>query len=326
MNLVESYEIIKPSIVAFTPKFHIGKPKMEFPPIFGTGFIVADGLVATNDHVIQIINKLPKPPDCPPEIWPVDCMLLHQIENKGLAIINLDVIGVFGVQNIKHDKNYMGSKKPDIAFAHVKMKNLPSVKIKYDLNHIKEGREIATAGFPMGTDTLTAPGYLHQLSPTLQNGIISAVLPFPCKHPHSLMINIMAQGGASGSPVFLPETADIIGVLYAGLEETRNTIFGSPQNILNDIKNIEKSIHQHIFKTPTNFSYVVPAHFIEKSLEKILKDENYKFPEDTESFDEYLKTKDIVIIERGKGIEYNIWQGSAKLESRIKEVLKKKST
>ncbi|GAJ23629.1 unnamed protein product, partial [marine sediment metagenome] len=33
------------------------------------------------------------------------------------------------------------------------------------------------------------------------------------------MINIMSQGGASGSPVFLPETGEVIGVLYGSLEE-----------------------------------------------------------------------------------------------------------
>jgi len=30
---------------------------------------------------------------------------------------------------------------------------------------LEEGLEVATAGYPMGTDALTAPGYLHQVTP-----------------------------------------------------------------------------------------------------------------------------------------------------------------
>jgi S1-C subfamily serine protease len=77
MGLVESYQKIKPSIVAFVPKFHVYEPNTslpQFPPIFGTGFIVADGLAVTNDHVVRAISKLPKPPDCPDDIWPVNCL------------------------------------------------------------------------------------------------------------------------------------------------------------------------------------------------------------------------------------------------------------
>jgi S1-C subfamily serine protease len=51
MNLEETYQKIKPSIVSFVPKFYPKKPIHEFPPIFGTGFIIADGIVVTNDHV-----------------------------------------------------------------------------------------------------------------------------------------------------------------------------------------------------------------------------------------------------------------------------------
>src|SRR5262249_9730177 len=73
--------------------------------------------------------------------------------------------------------------------------------------------------------------------------IVSAALPFPDVHPHGYLINIMVQGGASGSPVFLLDTGNVIGAIYASRLD----------NCL-----------------PTNFSHVVPSHLILR----VLTDEN----------------------------------------------------
>ena len=73
---------------------------------------------------------------------------------------------------------------PDLAFVPVKARGLPAVALDGP-EAIDEGTEVATAGFPMGTDALMAPGWIHQVTPTLQRGIISAVLPFPCPTPHA---------------------------------------------------------------------------------------------------------------------------------------------
>jgi len=314
MTLTESYEKIKPTIVAFVPRFmpsyYPNKPVSEFPPIFGTGFIIDDGIVVTNDHVVNVIPKLPKPPDCPPDVWPVNCLLWHYIREKGMATISLDVLGVLRISRIETGEIYYGPPKPDVAFVHVKMKELPKAIVKYNLKEIQEGQEVATAGFPMGTETLTAPGYLHQLTPTLQKGVISAVLPFQCDTPHAIMINVMVQGGASGSPVFLPETGDVIGILYAGLEEKRQTKSGLPDNIRKDVEKFEPSIHSHVFTAPTNISYVVPAHYIEKMLQQIKDDPNIKFPDDTLTLEEYINKGGQIVRKRGEAPPIKIWQGA----------------
>jgi len=321
MNLIESYEKIKTSIVAFAPLFqpisNPEEPPAEFPPIFGTGFIIGEGIVVTNDHVAKVIPKLPKPKDCPPEIWPVNCLLWHFIPGKGMATIRLDVLGVMGISHMEPGEIYYGPPKPDIAFVHVKMKGLPKANVKYNLREIKEGRDIATAGFPMGTDTLTAPGYLHQLTPTLQKGIISAILPFPCDHPHALMINVMVQGGASGSPVFLPETGEIVGILYAGLEDNKQTKSGLPRKIKKEIEQYEPSFHSHFISLPTNISYVVPAHYIEKMLDMVKDDPNLKLPEDTLDMDEYISKATLVGLKRGETPPVKIWTSKETLRRKL---------
>lgn len=311
MTLIESYSKIKPAIVAFVPKFqtisHPDDPAPEFAPIFGTGFIVDEGIVATNDHVVKVIPKLPKPPDFPPDEWPVNCLLWQFIPDKGMATISLDVIGVIRITKMKTGEIYYGPPKPDLAFVHVKMKELPKINVKYDLKEIKEGQEIATAGFPMGTKTLMAPGYLHQLTPTLQKGIISAVLPFECEKPHSLMVNVMVQGGASGSPVFLPDTGDVIGILYASLEESRCTKSGLPNNIRRNIDELKPSIHSHIFSAPTNISYVVPSHYIEKMLQQLKADPSMKLPDDTLTLKEYISRAELVVRKPKEVPSLQIW-------------------
>ena len=65
MSLADTYEKIKPSIVAFTEKFSIftdaelhDKRNVSFPPILGTGFVVDEnGVIATNNHIYEEVRK-----------------------------------------------------------------------------------------------------------------------------------------------------------------------------------------------------------------------------------------------------------------------------
>jgi hypothetical protein len=50
-----------------------------------------------------------------------------------------------------------------LAFVRVKVRGLPVVSL--DAEIVEEGREVGTAGFPMGTDSLTAPGGSTKLRP-----------------------------------------------------------------------------------------------------------------------------------------------------------------
>ena len=226
VDLAATYQEVRKSIVAFVPR-HItlreGEEAPEFPPIVGTGFIVDEGLVVTNDHVVRSLARLPRPPETPLEEWPFTALLLHEIPTEGIAQVPLEVLGVGALGEIQVKGHYYGPRRPDLALVHVKAKGLPILAVDSQAVPLKEGMVVATAGFPMGTDALRAPGYLHQITPTLQQGIISAVLPFSTPRPHALMINVMTQGGASGSPVFAPDRPAVIGVLYAGLNELQTS-------------------------------------------------------------------------------------------------------
>jgi S1-C subfamily serine protease len=281
MGISSAYKIVKNSIVAFilkyVPLFDEKELPPPFPPILGTGFVMReDGIILTNAHVVRAFSKAPRPPDAPADEWPVIALLFKRIE-QGMIRIPLEILGVGGIKKFDTGVAYYGPKEgPDIAFVHVKARGLPAVTID-SKTLVEEGVEIATAGFPMGTDALTAPGWLHQLTPTLQRGVVSAVLPFACETPHAYSVNIMAHGGASGSPVFLTDSGAVVGVLYGGLHDIDFTLK-----------------QKDPFRVPTNISYVVPAHYIVRLLEEIDSLANMKLPPDTMTINDMLANSELV--------------------------------
>lgn len=288
MTMQETYKDIKGCIVAFIQKYiPVQKDKSQppiFPPIIGTGFIVReDGLIGTNAHVAKAFNRVFRPPDISEDEWPVYAMLFKQ-SPQGMIEIPLEISGVMAISKYEHGKVYYGPKEgPDLAFVHVKAKGLPTIDIAGDIL-IEEGMEVATAGFPMGTDALTAPGWLHQLTPTLQKGIVSAVLPFASQTPHAFSINIMTQGGASGSPVFDCHNGKVIGVLYAGLNDLEVSI-----------------VKKDLYRVPTNISYVVPSHYIHTLFRQNASIFDQEQPPDTMTIDEMIEKATLQnVFEKGR--------------------------
>lgn len=274
MSLTVSYQKVRDSIIAFVPKYEPiwGKeaPPPPFPTIIGTGFIVKkDGLIATNRHVTDEFFNVFKPPEAESE-WAVHACLLR-LTPGGMAKVPLEVLGFYQAK-FEIPENYYGSKQgPDISFVYVKARDLPALDIDKE-SEIIEGMEICTAGFPMGTDALMAPGYLHQISPTLQKGIVSCVLPFTCSTPHAYAVNMMTQGGASGSPVFLPDSGRIVGVLYGSLNDFRRTLN-----------------QKDIYTVPTNISYVVPSHYVSAALKQFDEEKVFELPKDAKPLDEIIE-------------------------------------
>jgi len=246
------YPTLKSSIVAIASKV---SKNPEFPDIIGTGFIArSDGIIFTNDHVIRAIKKLPRLKRMGPNDWPVIVLYFHWVPDKGMMLIPLEVKGIGILKREKPAEGYnYGPEIPDLGFIHVPMKNLPALKIGERLD-LQEGDEVMLAGFPMGTNTLRAPGWLHQLTPTLQSGIISAILPFSCDNPHAILLNIMTQGGSSGSPVFNPLTSEVIGIEYAGIVEPK-TLSGKSGIF--------------IFEDNTSLTLAIPAKIIHEIYQKI---------------------------------------------------------
>jgi len=177
---------------------------------------------------------------------------LHNTE-PGLIFVKLRVLSHALCAGFRTTEHYYGPSSPNIAFVQVNAAALTPVR--FDDATPSMGADIAIAGYPTGDDLLTAPGHLHHISPTLQRGIVSAVLPFASRYPHALMVDIMTLGGESGSPVFQPHTGRVVGMVCSGFTDDLSTSIEHPHDEAD-------TPHTHTLKIPTNFTYVVPSRLI----------------------------------------------------------------
>ncbi|MBL7083427.1 MAG: trypsin-like peptidase domain-containing protein [Candidatus Aminicenantes bacterium] len=250
-KLQNVYPKVKCAIVAIVSKV---STQPHFPPIVGTGFIAReDGLIFTCDHVVNAIEKLPRKKGASKDEWPADILIFHNVPDKGMAIIPMEIKGVIQTALFKPKGYYYGEDIPDIGVIKVNFTGLPKIELKSEIS-LNEGDVVAVSGFPMGEDVLIAPGWLHQFSPTLQTGIVSAILPFPCKSPHSILVDIMCKGGSSGSPIFDIESGEVLGMVYAGLNERK--IIRGKNTLL-------------VYENSSSLTLAIPCNFISTMLERI---------------------------------------------------------
>ncbi len=234
--LADVFDKIRPTIVAFGSRVVTTTPGRQprFPEIIGTGFIVdSRGIVVTNAHVIEALTKLPKHPTRPES--PALAILTTEVDSKDgmhhLGTLFTSIVGFNLIQSFVPEGPFYGQRLPDFGFVQLRARDLPVLPLADEPDLLRAGVEIATGGFPLGTDALTPFEGVSQLTPFLRHGIISSVLPFPCPYPHGFTIDIMSQGGASGSPIFLPHEPKAIGILHAGFEGT-NITYAVPSHIV----------------------------------------------------------------------------------------------
>jgi hypothetical protein len=69
----------------------------------------------------------------------------------------------------------------------------------------------------MGEVPLTMMERLNQMTPFLRRGIVSSVFPFPIAQPHGFTMDIIQQGGSSGSPIFRVDRPEVVGMMSSSL-------------------------------------------------------------------------------------------------------------
>ncbi|MEK6321016.1 MAG: trypsin-like peptidase domain-containing protein [Acidobacteriota bacterium] len=230
MSLAENFEVVRPSIVALGSRISISKPGKTppFPFLLGTGFVVDPrGIVVTNRHVADDLMQLPVHPKTGAHtaFAMLSSPAVHDDAHgqvQGLFFVDIRDYRV--LDSFASTQQYYGEPVPDMAFLQIDACELPALELATRKNTWQIGMSIATAGFPLGNDALVVYGNINQITPLLRHGIISSLYPFPCSVPHGFTIDVMMQGGGSGSPIFLPDTPTVVGLLHGGFPGTNITI------------------------------------------------------------------------------------------------------
>lgn len=212
-TLPETIRKVKPSIVGIGTYMPSRRPAAR---LLGTGFVVGDGrTIATNHHVANIDLDL-------------------ELNEK------LVVFSGVGKQAKTHGaKIIRSSPRHDLALLKISQ-SLPTLSLADDV-FAQEGESIAFTGFPIGS--------VLGLYPATHRGIVSAITPIAIPSPSSQQLNAAkiqslrnpisvyqldatAYPGNSGSPVYRPDTAEVVGVLnQVFVKTTKEDVLSKPSGI-----------------------------------------------------------------------------------------------
>jgi hypothetical protein len=295
MSLTDLYESAGPSIVGFISRM-VQAPTNQpssFPEIIGTGFLVtADGVVATNRHVVDALWRLPL---IPGTNEPAGAAFIFMVSDDKLGgqILNLKIRDVAALQGRGSESDWYGQDVPDVGFVQLQITGMPFLELATEDFAIMPGMEIATMGYPMGTLPLVLLNKVNQLGPFIRRGIVSSVYPFSSAQPHGFTIDIMQQGGSSGSPIFAGDSPRVVGMMWGSVIEPRQA---------------ESASLSLTYTLNTNISICEPTDIIKDALTKYLSQrkplepstlslqqlrEQYPRPENTTGFKWSMNPLDI---------------------------------
>lgn len=219
-DLPDTIDRVRPSIVAVGTAYPARQPigNRRSNEVRGTGFAVGDGrLIATNDHVI------------PDE--------LDTDNRQALAVF----VGRGNLAQVRPAQVLARDPAHDLALLRIQGAALPPLAFGED-DALREGQTLAFTGFPIGA--------VLGLYPATHTAIIAARTPLVRAAnsardltPEQMVrlrrdpvevfqLDAIAYPGNSGSPVYLPDSGDVIGIINSVfVKESRETVLQNPSGI-----------------------------------------------------------------------------------------------
>ncbi|MGH8852216.1 MAG: S1C family serine protease [Casimicrobiaceae bacterium] len=217
---IETIERVKGSIVAVGTYERTRTPAFRF---LGTGFAVDDGTrIVTNAHVVP--------------------RLLDPAQREALAIlIPMPDKGDPNHVQVREAKEVAIDAGSDLALLRIAAPALPPLKLGRSAD-VREGQEIVFTGYPVGA--VLGP------HPATHRGIISSITPIAIPQPRAGELNAQsihrlaagpfpvfqldatAYPGNSGSPLYDPETGEVIGIVnMVFVKTTKEAVLTQPSGI-----------------------------------------------------------------------------------------------
>jgi len=229
MPFRQAYRTVENSVFAVVQKFH--RLNAHLPNIIGTAFMVsANGLAVTCQHVVDIGLQLAKPPGYAG--LPFQGMMWREVTVGGVS----QWAGIPFAIHAHGGTNFQGpppawvqGASPDVAFLLLPFRTNSYLHFAADEAEI--GEMTGFSGFPMGNRVLLGyNGGLRQESSTLHWGVVSAIHPHRLHpSPYGFLVHANSQQGASGSPVYRPDS-EVVGMVYMGIPEIYIADPNNPQN------------------------------------------------------------------------------------------------
>ncbi len=228
-TLAGSIKQVKSSVVAVGTYHPTRTPRAK---LTGTGFVIGDGRhVITNAHVLpDVLDGKNK-----------ERIAVFAGQGSKPEVITAETVAL--------DRNY------DIAVLKMRRRKLPALRLGRSRG-VEEGRRVAFTGFPIGS--------VLGLYPVTHTGIVSAITPIAVPVPAARQLNpklirrmrssykvfqldATAYPGNSGSPVFDPATAEVIGIV--------NKVF-------------VQGTKEALLENPSGITYAIPIHYAKDLLKK----------------------------------------------------------
>ena len=228
---------VRASVVAIGTFDRTRSPQFQF---LGTGFAVGDGTtIVTNAHVL--------PPVLDPARRETIAVLLP---GKNRAAKDKDDVQARDARQIAVDAN------ADLALLKIGGAALPSLSIR-DSDTVREGQDVFFTGFPIGA--VLGP------FPATHRGMVSAVTPIAIPQGRAsdldpavvrrlssgsfpvFQLDATAYPGNSGSPVYDPDSGEVIGIVNMVLIKTTK----------------ESALTQ-----PSGITYAVPSNYLKGLIER----------------------------------------------------------
>lgn len=234
-ELPDVIDAVRPAIVgvgtAYPPRQPIGGQRAN--QLLGTGFAVGEGqLIVTNHHVL-------------PE-------MLDMENRQSLAIF----AGRGRDAKVHIARVVARNKEHDLAILQIESTRLPTLVLG-DSSKVREGETMAFTGFPiggvLGLYPVTHLGIVSSITPIARtandSGELSAVQLQRMRNRYDVFqLDAIAYPGNSGSPVFRPDSGEVIGVV--------NSVF-------------VKESRESVLERPSGISYAIPVQYVHALLKRL---------------------------------------------------------